>query len=147
MKSKVIQVRDLEIIEKELNSAKIGVLACTDDKENVGQLVVPYLYSNKNIYFIIENEDDLNGILFEHKASFVIFRSMNSDSNFSDEKYFEVKCSGALKKVEEQRVIDEVIRTYAFKYSDGKEDNTASSDVKLIMIDTEEIQAAEIICY
>lgn len=147
MKSKVIQVRDLEVIETELNSAKMGVLACTDDKENVGQIVVPFLYSAKNIYFLFEDEDELDGVLFEHKASFVIFRSVNNGSNLSDDKFFEVKCTGILRKVEEPRVIDDVTRSYDLKYSEGKEGGLPVSDLKIVMIDTEEIQAAEIICY
>lgn len=145
MKSKVIQVRDLELIEAELNSAKMGVFACADDKENIGQLVIPFLYSDKNIYFLFDDEDDLDGILFEHNASFVIFRNMNDSAALPAHKFFQVKCSGSLKRVEEPRVIEDVLRNYSQKYTDNKEGNN-QTDLKLVMIDTEEIQASEITC-
>lgn len=143
MKSKVIQVRDLEAIETELNSAKMGVLASADDKENVGQEVIPFLYSDKNIFFLFDEDDDLDGMLFDHNASFVVFRNVNDGSDPSAYKFFQVKCSGTLKKVEEQRVIDDVVKNYNQKYSNGE----ATKDLKIIMIDTEEIQASEIVCY
>jgi len=146
MKSKVIQIRDLELIEAELNSAQVGVLASADDKENVGQFVVPFLYSDKNIYFLFDNADDLSGLLFEHNASFVIFRNTNNGSNLPSFKFFQVKCSGILKKVDEARIIEEVNRNYNQKYSESKE-SVQLNDLKIIMIDTEEIQAAEIVCY
>lgn len=149
MKRKLTPVRDVESIESELIQSKVGLLAYNNDQEKINQYLVSYLYENKNIYiFFDENDESYENLIPESLVSFSIFREIHLREEKSAAmafKVFHVKCSGILKKVDEIRLVEETGRHFMEKYSGGK--STPEPDLsgrRLIMIDTEEIQAYEI---
>ena len=150
MHRKISYVRDLEIIEKELNESSGGILAFNVDGEKVIQYLTTFLYLDKNIYFYLEKEDEIfERINLNSFASFTIVkdeRIKKSRAKDSSGNYylFSTTIMGPLKIVDEKKVIDEVEEKYYAKYCIKKSSDAKSSQLKeLVMIDSEEIQAVE----
>ncbi|MCX6151785.1 MAG: hypothetical protein NTX22_14775 [Ignavibacteriales bacterium] len=150
MNRKVNQIREIGIIEKELSVSKVGILAYKNEKENVNQVVTSFVYFDKNIFaFYEDNDENFDRSIFENNASFSIYKEEKiSKENILDfeptYKFLQVKCTGVIKKVEEQKIIDDVVKAFTKKYS-AKSDKNNTALSKLFCLDTEEIQAAEII--
>lgn len=151
MQKIVTQIRNLEAIEKELNSNFIGSLAIISDEEKIVQYPSPYLYIDKNLYLFFNKDSELYGnITNEQYASFnVINQGKPSKSDKADFNptytFTSISIMGALKKVDEQKVMDEMRKNFFKKYS---QKNTATKkDITtlhyVVMIDTEEISAFE----
>ena len=148
MHRKITLIRDLEIIEKELNSTAGGILAFNVDGENAVQYTTTFLYLDKNIYFFLDKEDETyEKINFNDSVSFTILKDERpKKSRTREDGYylFSAAVLGLIKIVEEKKTIDDIRNKYLSKYSLKKSGESKSSHSKeLIMIDSEEIQAIE----
>ena len=122
MQLKINPVRDLKIIEKELNVTKVGILAYHDDKEKVIQVVTPFVYVNKNIYLFHESNENFNRIVLNDNVNFSIFREEKiSKENILDfepvYRFIQIWCGGIIKKVEEPKLAESVMKAYHQKYT------------------------------
>ncbi|MGE5401033.1 MAG: pyridoxamine 5'-phosphate oxidase family protein [Ignavibacteriales bacterium] len=150
MKSKVTQIREMSVIEKELNAGRLGVLAFNSEDEEIIQTVEPFLYADKNIYFFFEETDEIySQIIYENNVSFTVYKTDNQKKNAetaSSYKFVQVKCLGTIKKVDEIKTAEELYRQFVKKYTSttDEERNESLSGVRAIFIDTEEIQASDI---
>lgn len=132
------QIRDIELIEKELNRSQIGILALIIEHDSIVQVPVRYLYYDKNLYFFYKSDDEVfSRIPFAADLSFTVLKNSKS-KNLADEKNFSttITISGSVKFVDEQKVIDELRNHYNKKYKISKDE-----ELKIIMIDTQEFQA------
>ncbi|MCU7496996.1 MAG: hypothetical protein HF314_08705 [Ignavibacteria bacterium] len=147
MKSRILQIRDMTVIEKELLAQKAGVLSFISQDEELIQAVVPYLYLDKNVYFFFEETDEVFlSINFESNVSFVAFKTeeASEDSGVKGSKFLQILCRGVIRKVEEARYGEEVYGRYVKKYYAGSEGEESYSGIRAAFIDTEEIQASSI---
>jgi hypothetical protein len=144
------QIRDLDLIEKELNSNHTGVFAFSSN-EKICQFAATYIYLNKNVYVFINETEELHlNIKLNSEGSFTIIKYRNQ-KQFEKENFkplyslFSISITGILKSLTEQKIIDDVSSNYLVKYGKKIEKfkNEISSPVKIILIDTQEIQAFE----
>ena len=147
MKQKVNQIRDLSLIERELEKTRVGILAYRDDKEKVIQIVTPFVYVNKNIYLFYENNEYFNRIVLNNNVNFSIYREEKiSKENVLDfepiYKFIQIWCGGIINKVDDQKLAEVVSKAYRQKYTSKPEKGKKDLN-KLFIIDTDEIQAAE----
>ena len=151
MKRIINQIRDIKLIENELGENFIGVIAHQLENGDVFQKVTPFIYKDKNVYiFYRDDSESYERIQFDTNASFTVNRNEKVKKGGSKEfvsvyDVVTVCIKGIIKKVDEQKIIEEVRKTYLNKYSkDGAlgEEELAELN-KLIIIDTEEIQSFE----
>ncbi len=148
MHRKISYIRDLETIEKELNDSSGGILAFNVDGERAMQFTTTFLYLDKNIYLFLDKDDEVYEKLhFNSPVSFTIIKDERLKKNRSKEDsyyLFSATVSGLIKIVDEKKTIDDIKEKYLSKYSLKKEIETKKSQTKeLVIIDSEEIQAAE----
>lgn len=151
MKSNFTQIRDLAIIEKELTANKAGILGFFDKEENLVQQAYPYLYANKNIYLFLDEADELlNKIIFEASIKFTVLRPDNYKKNNSTEnqfyyKIFQITFNGKVRIETEKKVTDELYKLYLQKYgfNPAKTGQENAEKIKVVFLDTEEIDATE----
>ena len=139
---KTFQVRDLGLIEKELVDNYIGVLAVTLKNEKVVQAATTFLYLDKNIYIFFGNESEIyEDINLDINGSFIIIKneSLNEKDVISKYRLMSVSISGAVKKVEDQKLLDELKKNYVKKYPEDNENLLILN--KALIIDTDEILA------
>ncbi len=149
MIKEIKQIKELDIIEKELSGLSAGLLAfCPVNDDKVIHHPSTFLYHDKNIYVFIFNKEILEQIVFGAPASFSTirtdkFRKIKKDT---EPKYdfCSVSVKGAMKNVDDQKTFEEVKKKYLDKYSfePENEDNTLLME-NLIIIDSEELQAIE----
>ena len=143
------QIRNLDLIEKELNSNATGILALNVDEDKIIQIATAYLYLDKNVYiFFAENDELYAKIKFESNVSFTILKTEKAKKSpkvdFTPSYHiFSISISGLLKKVDEQKTIDDLGKNYLKKYSDKQEGRSSEKLSKLVLIDSREIQAIE----
>lgn len=144
------QVRDLEVIEQELNERKTGVLAVHCEDELLLQIATTFLYKDKNLYIFFEDSEMFNTIVFNTNVSFTILKEEKTRKSKKagynpTYKYFSISISGVIKKIEDSKAVEELKRAYAKKYSGKKEGAELDFTVinKVTMIDSEEIKAIE----
>ena len=138
---KTFQIRDLELIEKEVSENFLGVLAVTLKNEKVVQTATTFIYMDKNIYIFFDNESEIyEDINLDTNGSFIILKneSLNEDT-INKYRLMSISISGAVKKVEELKLLDEIKKNYAKKYPEDNE-NLLSLN-KALIIDTDEILA------
>jgi len=147
IKSKTI--RNLEVIEKELNTVQYGVLAFPVAEE-FEQLAVNFVYHDKNIFVFIQDRELFKNIRFGATAKFTAVRSCdeNKKENESAEniyKLFYISVTGIVKKVEEKKLKNIIKQNFIQKYSGRliEADSRSKSFGKLIIIDSEELLATE----
>ncbi len=141
---KTFQIRDLEFIEKELLENFVGVLAVTLKNEKVVQTATAFLYLDKNIYILFNNESEIyEDINLEINGSFIILKneSLNGKNIANRYRLMSISISGSVKKVEEQKLLDELKKNYSKKYPDDNESLMILN--KALIIDTDEILALE----
>ena len=141
---KTFQVRDLEFIEKELLENFVGVLAVTLKNEKVVQTATAFLYLDKNIYILFNNESEIyEDINLDINGSFIILKneSLNGKNIANQYRLMSISISGSVKKVEEQKLLDELKKNYSKKYPDDNESLMTLN--KALIIDTDEILALE----
>ncbi len=148
MHRKISYIRDLETIEKELNSSSGGILAFNIDGERPVQYTTTFLYIDKNIYFFLDKDDEVyEKIGFNGPVSFTIIKDERLKKNRTKEDsyyLFSATVIGSIKIVDEKKTIEDIKGKYISKYSLKKETESKTANPKeLIMIDSEEIQAAE----
>ena len=144
MKRTISQIRDLDQIEKELNSNTTGVLAFSIDEDKIVQVATTYLYLDKNVYIFFREEDELfENIRFQSEVSFTVLKTENSSAHRYN--IFSITISGLIKKLDDQKTIDDLAQNYLKKYSDGKgeSEKTPTSLSRVVLIDSREIQAIE----
>lgn len=148
MKKKITQIRDLQQIENELQTNPAGVLAINVKDEELVQIATTFLYQDKNIYFFIDNNDDLfENLKYETDVSFIVVKNekvkRTSGEDFSPVyNILSISVAGLIKKVDDDKMLVSLRKNYLKKYS-SKADEKAPKLNKVIFIDTEEIQAFE----
>ncbi len=151
MKRIIAQIRDIKLIENELSDNFIGVIAHSLENGDIFQKVTPFVYKDKNVYlFYRDDSESFEKIQFDTNASFTVNRNekvkKGSSKDFVSVYDVVTVCiKGIIKKVDEQKIIDEVRKTYLNKYSkDGTVGEEELAELnKLVIIDTEEIQSFE----
>ncbi|MFO7447479.1 MAG: pyridoxamine 5'-phosphate oxidase family protein [Ignavibacteriaceae bacterium] len=148
MQKNIKQIRDLHIIEKELNACPAGILALYIDDDKIVQVATTFLYQDKNIYFFLDDTSELyQSIHFNATTSFAIVKNDKIKKNQKNEhayKSLSITIAGHIKRIDEQKIIDEIKQQYLNKYA-GENENTNIEAVtgNIVMIDTQEIQAVE----
>lgn len=140
MKKIVVPIKEITVIEAVLNDAPVGVVAFRNE-DNIVQKTKTFLYLDKNIYiFFDQGEDEFKKIKFERRSSFSILK--NTESEIANALYciLSITISGKIRLVE-QKIFDEIGKSYLKKYKMRKTDLSAFGGA--VMIDTEEIQAFE----
>lgn len=150
MQKKITTIRNLELIEKELNSSTAGVISLSLEKTKFVQFATNFVYQDKNIFIFIDDEELLKSIKFDSLSRFTVLNQKTTDKKEdSIYKLSSILVTGNLKEAEEKKVINDITQTYIQKYS-GKlilpEDKTDSIGT-LIFVDSEELLAFEEIGY
>jgi hypothetical protein len=124
---KVKKIRQLDIIEKELDSIASGVISLPLE-EDFEQLATNFVYHNKNIYLFIQNKELYEDLKFGSAAKFTAIKDSSFDKKGKKDKqdiyrlfYISVKYSGQLIEAEAK----------------------SKSFSKLVYIDSEELVATE----
>ena len=148
MKKQLKVIRDLTIVEKELNSSLGGVVAISLKKEGFTQFATNFVYQNKNVFFYLENEETLRTIRSDSLARFTILSEKNVTKDLLDLKeplyrLFSVVVTGVIREAEEKKTINTVEQSFIEKYS-GKlilVEKGFPAIGKLYFIDSEELLA------
>jgi len=150
MQKRITTIRNLELVEKELNAASAGVISLSLQKTDFAQFATNFVYQDKNIFIFIDNEELLRSIKFDSLSRFTV---LNQKTTFAKKdsiyRLFSILVTGNLREAEEKKVINDITQTYIQKYS-GKlilPDDTTASMGKLVFVDSEELLAFEEIGY
>jgi len=110
MQIKTKTIRNLKIIEKELNFIPSGVVTLPLEVE-IEQFATTFVYHNKNIYFFINDNELYRKILFGYiskftaiKDSSIVKKSKQSTGN--NYTLFYISISGIVKNIKEKNVIN-----------------------------------------
>jgi len=149
MQIKVKTIRNLEVIEKELNSIYSGVMVLLLE-EDIEQIATNFVYHNKNIYVFIQKNELYRNLILGSVAKFTAIKdTAGKKKNKSDKeniyRLFYISVSGIIKNVREKKLINNIKQSFIQKYS-GKlieSDSRSKSFSRLICIDTEELTATE----
>ncbi len=149
MQIKVKTIRDLEVIEKELNSIHCGVLAVPLE-EDFEQIAANFVYHDKNIFIYIQNKELFKNIRFGTQAKFTAIREFDwkKESGVDAKtvyKLFYISVNGLIKPVEEKKLKNTIKQSFIQKYSGRliESDTKSKSLGKLLVIDSEELTATE----
>lgn len=155
MNKLITQIKDIDLIEKELNKSSSGVLACHAQEDKLIQMATNYLYKDKNVFiFFAEDDEVFDTIKFNSHSDFTIIKNESGQvSDYKKKKHeiipkyymFSITVKGIIKQVEEKKLIETCQSAYAEKYS-GKTSQGSidfSPIQKVVIIDSEEIQAFE----
>ena len=148
MNRKIITLRDLSLIEKELGSANGGVISVSRQKDNFAQFATNFVYQNKNIFFYLDNQELLRTIKLDAPAKFTILKDYNVSKDHIEKKdvlfrLFSIVVTGIIREEEEQKTIKEIAQSFIEKYS-GKllySDKDFKPKGKLLLLDSEELLA------
>jgi nitroimidazol reductase NimA-like FMN-containing flavoprotein (pyridoxamine 5'-phosphate oxidase superfamily) len=150
MHKNITQIRDLSLIENELNNNVAGVLAFMHGSDKIEQIATPFLYQDKNIYIYFSNEDEyFENIHFHDDVSFTIIKigkakkikELSFDPTYN---FFSISVKGSIRNIDDIKLIEDLRLNYLKKYKkivEGEIDFSALS--KIIIIDSKEIQAFE----
>ncbi|MDO8550411.1 MAG: hypothetical protein Q7S39_09710 [Ignavibacteria bacterium] len=146
----VTQIRDLQHIEKELHTNPAGVLALNLKDEEIIQIATTFLYQDKNVYFFLDNNDELyENLKFETNVKFIIVKNekikKNSIMDFTPVyNILSISVAGHIKKVDDNKLLTSVRKNYLKKYSSKSDEKERSPKLnRVVFIDTEEIGAFE----
>jgi hypothetical protein len=147
IKSKII--RDLAIIEKELNSIISGVIMLPLDDE-VKQAAANFIYHDKNVYIYIQDKELYDNLKLDTGTMFTAIKnpasvSKSKKSNESIYSLFYISVSGLIKKVTEKKLKNVIWQSFIQKYSGQLLDSESKSKSfsRLVVLDTEEMVATE----
>ena len=148
MNRKIITIRDLALVEKELGSATAGVISVSLKKESFAQFATNFVFQNKNVFFYLENEELLRTIKLDALAKFTILKDKNVTKELVDKndtlyRLFSIVVTGSIREAEEQKTIKNIAQSFIEKYS-GKllfSDKDNQPRGKLFLIDSEELLA------
>jgi hypothetical protein len=149
MQIKVKTIRNLEVIEKELNSISSGAMALPLE-EDFEQIATNFVYSNKNIYVFIQNKELYRNLKLDSIAKFTAIKDTSRGKKNKNDKeciysLFYISVSGIIKTVREKKLINNIKQSFIQKYS-GKlieSESRSKSFSRLVCIDTEELTATE----
>jgi hypothetical protein len=148
MQIKFKTIRNLELIEKELNSISSGVIVFSS-KETFEQIAVNFVYHDKNIYVFIQNKELYKNLIFGLAAKFTAIKNFSRKQSKQNTKeaytLFSISVNGILKNVEEKKLKNNIKQSFIQKYS-GKfieSDSKSKSFTRLVVIDSEELIATE----
>ena len=149
MQIKVKTIRNLEVIEKELNSISSGALVLPLD-EDFEQIATNFVYSNKNVYVFIQNKELYKNLKLDSIAKFTAIKNTRLGKKNKNDKeciysLFYISVSGIIKNVREKKLINNIKQSFIQKYS-GKlieSESRSKSFSRLVCIDTEELTATE----
>lgn len=145
------QVRDLELIEKELSEAAVGMLALALDDEKTIQFPTTFLYRDKNIYIFFSSADEFyQAIKYNSSASFSIIKEEKIKKSKSTDfipsyRFFSITLKGLVRQVDEEKMLSTLRQEYLLKYS-KKVDESSKKIPWLeaaIIMDSAEIHAQE----
>ena len=149
MQIKVKTIRNLEVIEKELESISSGVMVLTLEEE-FEQIATNFVYNDKNIYVFIQNKELYKNLKLESISKFTAIKETTHGKKDKSDKetiynLFYISVSGILKNVREKKLINNIKQSFIQKYSGRliESDNRSKSFSRLICIDTEELTATE----
>jgi hypothetical protein len=149
MQKKITVIRNLEIIERELNSAASGVAALAVKKDSFVQFASNFVYHDKNIFLFLSGTDLLRSVKYDVQVKFSIFKNIPPEQ-LSKEKdliyrLFSITVTGELREVEEKKMINDITQSYIQKYSGKLIYGTKDPDSfgKLVFIDSNELIAYE----
>lgn len=149
MQIKVKTIRNLEVIEKELNSISAGVFLLSKN-DDFSQFASSFVYYNTNIYFFIQDTDTIKNIDLDSKARFIaikekglVGKSPDKESNIYT--VTSISVNGVLKQVEEKKIKNNIKQSFIQKYSGRLIESglKSKSFKKLFYIDSEELLATE----
>ena len=149
MKKIVTQIRDIHHIEKELQTNPAGVLALNVKDDEIVQIATTFLYQDKNVYFFLDDKDDLlENLKYETLVSFIIVKNEKTKKNSKHDftpvyNILSISVAGQLKKVDDEKLFDSLRKNYLKKYSSKVDEKEKPRLNNVIFIDTEEIQAFE----
>ena len=149
MQIKVNTIRNLEVIEKELNSISSGAMVLPLE-EDFEQIATNFVYDNKNIYVFIKNNELYRNIKFDSVAKFTAIKDTSRGMKTKNKKesiysLFYISVSGIIKNVSEKKLINNIKQSFIQKYS-GKlidSESKSKSFSRLVCIDSEELTATE----
>lgn len=150
MQKRINQIRDLKVIEHGLDNNFAGVLSFYGGEENITHFPLTFIYLDKNIYLFFKADDELyEKFPYDNMAIFTTIKSEKGKKVDNAEfdvvyRFFSVTIKGIIKKVDDTKIIEDIKKRYLKKYS-SKNEGEINLDYfkKLVMIDTEEIQAIE----
>ena len=149
MQIKVKTIRNLEVIEKELNSISSGVMVLSLE-EDFEQIATNFVYHDKNIYVFIQNKELYKNLKLESIAKFTAIKETTRGKKNKNDKeniynLFYISVSGIVKNVHEKKLINNIKQSFIQKYSGSfiESDSRSKSFSRLICIDTEELTATE----
>jgi hypothetical protein len=147
MQIKVKKIRQLDIIEKELDSINSGVIALPLE-EDFAQIATNFVYHDKNIYLFIQDKELYEDLKFGSSAKFTAIKDSSFDKKSKGEniyRLFYISVNGILKKVEEKKLRDNIKQGFVQKYSGQliESEGKSKSFSKLVIIDSEELIATE----
>jgi hypothetical protein len=147
IKTKII--RDLTIIEKELNSIISGAIMIPLDEE-AKQIAANFIYHDKNIYIYIQEKELYENLKFDTATMFTAIKdsasvNKSNKSNGSIYSLFYISVSGLIKKVTEKKLKNIIWQRFIQKYSGQLLDSESKSKSfsRLVVLDTEEMIATE----
>ena len=120
MQIKIKKIRQLDIIEKELDSISSGVIALPLE-EDFEQIATNFVYHDKNIYLFIQNKELYHDLKFESSAKFTAIKESSFDKKGKSDKeniyrLFYISVNGILKNVEEKKIRDNIKQNFIQKY-------------------------------
>ena len=149
MQIKVKTIRNLEVIERELNSISSGVMVLPLE-EDFEQIATNFVYHNTNIYVFIQNKELYKNLKLESIAKFTAIKETTRGKKNKNDKeniynLFYISVSGIVKNVREKKLINNIKQSFIQKYSGSfiESDSRSKSFSRLICIDTEELTATE----
>ena len=149
MQIKVRKIRQLDIIEKELDSIHSGVIALPLE-EDFEQIATSFVYHDKNIFLFIQDKELYDDLKFGSLAKFTVIKESKFDkkSKGADEdtyRLFYISVNGILKSVSEKKLRDNIKQNFIQKYSGQliESEGKSKSFSKLVFIDSEELVATE----
>ena len=140
-------IRNLEVIEKELDSISSGVMVLPLE-EDFEQIATNFVYHDKNIYVFIQNKEVYKNLKLESISKFTAIKETtrgNKNDKESIYNLFYISVSGIIKNVREKKLINNIKQSFIQKYSGRliESDSKSISFSRLICIDTEELTATE----
>ena len=151
MNKTINQIKDVELIEKELNQTASGVLAFYSKAETVVQDAVNFLYKDKNIFIFFDDDDEYyEKISLDSSVSFTTIRNgslkhVENPQQSSLYYLFSVTINGIIKTVDDKKLVNFLLTNYSQKFTPAsiKEPDDPQKPERILYIDSEEIQAFE----
>jgi hypothetical protein len=147
IKNKII--RDLTVIEKELNSIISGVIMLPLEDE-AKQIAANFIYHDKNVYIYIQDKELYDNLKFDTGTMFTAIKDFDSvskakNNNGSIYTLIYISVSGVIKKVTEKKLKNIIWQSFIQKYSGQllEAESKSKSFSRLVVLDTEEMIATE----